>query len=123
MKTAQRDSAALLEIEGRLVDVGDAAAGVDAGTTASPGCDETDDMDQEPEADALVAVDPEEDQEARDEQGHDDGDDADDGRDVLRHGVLEPRDQDADARKEEGEDEKPERDVVRCQIEVDVHEG
>ena len=90
-----------------LVDVGDAAAGVDAGTAASPGCEQADDVDEEPEADALIAVDPEEDQEARDEQSDDDGDDADDGGDVLRHAVLEPREDDADARQKKRQDQKP----------------
>lgn len=106
-----------------LVDVGDAAAGVDAGAASAPGDEQADDVDEEPEADALIAVDPEEDEQARNEQRDDRGDEADDRGDVMRHAVLEPREHDADAREKEREDEKPERDGVRCQIEMDVHEG
>ena len=76
-------------------------------------------MNEEPEADALIAVD----QKARDEQRDDDRDEPDDGRDVVGHAVLEPRDQDANARKKERENEKPEGDAMRCQIEMDVHGG
>src|SRR5665213_407945 len=106
---------------GGLVDVGDAAAGVDAGAASTPCEEKCDDVDEEPEADAQVVVDPEENEQARDEQSDDGGDDADDGRDVLRHAVLKPREDDADAREEEGEYEEPQRNGVRCQIEMDVH--
>ena len=105
----------------RLVDVGDTAAGVYAGAAATPGDKQADDVDEEPEADALIAVDPEEDEQARDEQGYDRGDDADDRGDVMRHAVLKPREHDADAREKEGEDEKPERDSMSGKIEMGIH--
>jgi hypothetical protein len=72
-----------------LVDVGGAAtAGVDAGTSASPCEYEGYGVEEEPEAYALILIDPEEDEDARDEKGDDDLDEVDRGRDVGSHAVL-----------------------------------
>src|SRR5665213_157111 len=107
----------------RLVHVLDdaTAAAVDAVGASAPCEKKGDEMDEEPETEALVFVDPEEDQDAGDEERDDDRDNADDGWNVGRHAVLKPCEDHANARQKEREDEKPERDRVDVQRQGSVH--
>ena len=69
-------------------------------------------MQQEPDGEALGLVYPKEDEEAGDEHRDDNRDDADRRRDEMRHAVLEPCDDHAEARQEERQDKEPQRNRV-----------
>ena len=94
---------------GKLVDVSDAACatGVDARAAAAPGDQQGDEVDEEPEAKTLIAVDPEEDQQAWDEQCNDGWNEPNNRRNVTDHTMLQPRHHDADARQKERKHEEP----------------
>ena len=69
-------------------------------------------MQQKPDCDALVLVDPNQDEEARDEHGNDDRENTDGRRNERKHAVLEPCEDDADARQKKRQDKEPQRDLV-----------
>jgi len=104
----------------RLFDNLDAAA-VDGAAASAPGAEERDQVQQEPDGDALVLVYPKEDDDARDEHRDDNRDDADRRRDQMRHAVLEPCDDHAEARQEERQDKEPQGDRVDREGEGEFH--
>ena len=105
----------------RLFEDFDAATPVNGVAASAPGEQESDQVQQEPDGDALVLVDPEEDEDAGDEHRDDDRDNANRRRDVVGHAVLEPCDNHAEARQEERQDEEPEGDRVDGEGERKVH--
>ena len=78
-------------------------------------------MEQEPEGDALVLVNPKEDEDAGEQQPDDDRDEADRGGNELAHAVLEPCDEDSEAREEQRQDEEPKWDRVNGEREGEFH--
>ena len=88
----------------------------------APGAEQSDQVQQEPDGDALVLVDPKQDEDAGDEHRDDDGDNADRRRNVVDHAVLEPCDDHAEPWQKERQEEKPKRDRVDREGERVVHQ-
>ncbi len=78
-------------------------------------------MEQEPNGDALIQINPEEDEDARNQRPDKDWDNAHCRRNESGHAVFEPGNENAQARKEERKNEKPEGDGVNAKAEKEVH--
>lgn len=78
-------------------------------------------MQQKPDGDALILVDPKQNQNARYQEPDEDGDDAYRGRNISGHAVLQPCDEDAQAGKKERQNEKPEWNGVNWEGQGEVH--
>jgi hypothetical protein len=78
-------------------------------------------VEQEPDGNALVLVNPKENEEAGEQHPDDDRDEADRRGNELVHTVLEPCDEDTEAREEQRQDEEPKWDRVNGEREREVH--